>query len=415
MTTQQSRSQQNISDRRQSLETAFNLFNQLSDELSGSYRQLQLQVLELSQELAATRSERMLQLTEKENLADRLERLLETLPAAVILLDGKGRIREFNPAATRLLGCIVMGDDWQQILSPQLLPNQPSGNELHLRNGKVLSVSSSQLEQTPGVIQVMLDVTESRRLQERLNRQERLGAMGEMSAQLAHQMRTPLSSALLYTSHLFNDQLSREQRQDFTGKLRTRLQHMERQISDILLFARGQNVADKPLCLSELVTEFAETIASELLQSHASLEVTMSTHTKMEILGRKDALLGVLSNLTDNALQHGATRINITLTAGEQIHFRFADNGQGIPAEIHSEIFKPFFTTRSGGTGLGLAVVQNLVLSHQGEIHHIEGESGGAVFDLSFPAATSQGQFDLPPHLTACVCETSANQPRRLS
>ncbi|RLJ17227.1 histidine kinase [bacterium endosymbiont of Escarpia laminata] len=372
-------------ERQQSLEAAFNLFNQLSEELTGSYQQLQHQVLQLSSELAAARSERILQLADKERIADRLERLLETLPAAVIVLDGEECVQEFNPAALRLLGSINEGDDWRELRRQLFQIPQHSGDDLRLCNGRILSISSCDLEQVPGRILVMLDVTETRKLQERLNRQERLGAMGEMSAQLAHQMRTPLSSALLYTSHLSRDDLTSGQRQRFTGKLRSRLQHMERQIRDILMFARGSSEGEEIISLSELLDEFAEGIRPELNDVAVTLKIENLSAGAAVIKGRRDALLGVLSNLTDNALQQGAKRITLLLRVTDDVELLFSDNGPGVPAEIREQIFDPFFTNRAGGTGLGLAVVQNLVLSHHGEICLTDSLNGGACFQLAFP------------------------------
>jgi two-component system sensor histidine kinase FlrB len=375
--------------RRESLETAFNLFNQLSAELTGSYRELQLQVLELSRELAAARNERMLQLAEKEQLADRLERLLETLPAAVIVLDRHGRVSECNPAALRLLEGIEVGTHWQALLDARCQPRQPAQNELHLRDGKILSLCSSELEQAPGRILVLLDVTETRKLQQRLVHQERLGAMGQMSAQLAHQMRTPLSSALLYVSQLAKPELSGEQRTRFTAKLRARLLHMERQISDILLFARGDSSRMEAFSLAALVEEFVDNQAVELHQRGIELVWVNACDREPWILGCEDALQGVLSNLTENALQHGAKRILLTLHDDGQILLRFEDDGTGIPAEVRSQLFEPFFTTRSEGTGLGLSVVQNLLLSHRAEIRLVDGGQGGAAFELVFPPASA--------------------------
>lgn len=410
MTTQQA-----TSERRQSLETAFNLFNQLSEQLSGSYQQLQLQVLELSQELAAARNERMLQLADKERLADRLERLLETLPAAVILLDGDGWVKEFNPAALDLLDSISLGDQWQQLLTRHSLPSNPADNELHLLNGKILSISSSRLEQAPGRILVMLDVTETRGLQERLHHQERLGAMGEMSAQLAHQMRTPLSSALLYASHLAKHDLSREQREKFATRLHNRLQHMEGQIGDILMFARGSNQGEELISLSDLVVEFADSITAQLQQSAATLNLEPGVQHGATVQGHRDALLGVLGNLTDNALQHGARQIRISISVGKQVRLRFTDDGAGIPAEYRSQIFEPFFTTRSGGTGLGLAIVQNLLLSHHAEIQLAECETGGAAFELLFPLATTSNFSSAPLSASGAIAPPPYYQSRSLS
>ncbi len=376
-----------FSDRQHALESAFHLFNQLSEELTGSYRQLQIQVLELSQELAAARSERMLQLAEKERLADRLERLLETLPAGVIVLDGEECIREYNPAAQQLLGPLSLGACWPDRLQELALTGGVGGHELKLKNGRLLTLTSSYLEQAPGRILVMLDVTETRRLQERLNRRERLMAMGEMSAQLAHQMRTPLSTALLYTSHLAGDQLDPAKRRQFTAKLRDRLQHMERQIHDILMFARGGEAGRSAIDLGEVMQGFAASAEQSFVGQGIRLRLIDQSHGAARLIGREDALLGLFNNLLENAIEHHALMIEVTLKVSDEIEIRFEDNGVGVPEALRQRIFDPFFTTRSGGTGLGLAVVQNLVLSHGGEIHLETGRLGGACFHLRFPLA----------------------------
>ncbi|MES9831098.1 MAG: ATP-binding protein [Candidatus Thiodiazotropha sp. DIVDIV] len=381
-----------LADRQHALEAAFNLFNQLSEELTGSYQQLQSQVLELSQELAAARSERMVQLAEKERLADRLERLLETLPAAVIVLDGEERVREYNPAAERLLGKINPLDQWSEIVRQRALGGVIKGNELKLLNGHLLTLSSSRLEQAPGHILVLVDITETRKLQERLNRRERLTAMGEMSAQLAHQMRTPLSSALLYVSHLANEDLNPAKRQQFTAKLRDRLQHMERQIHDILMFARGEDAGESQILVNSLLKSFSSTVEQELHHSGVTLEIDDQSQGQAVMLGREDAMLGLLGNLLENAIQQGATLIKISLKLGDEIELDIADNGLGIDDELLPRIFDPFFTTRSGGTGLGLAVVQNLVLNHGGEIIATHSVSGGAQFQMRFPLAADTSE-----------------------
>jgi two-component system sensor histidine kinase FlrB len=385
-----------LADRQHALEAAFNLFNQLSEELTGSYQQLQSQVLELSQELAAARSERMVQLAEKERLADRLERLLETLPAAVIVLDGEERIREYNPAAKQLLGDLETLDFWPEIIRQRALGGVIKGNELNMLNGHLLTLTSSRLEQAPGQIIVLVDVTETRKLQERLNRRERLTAMGEMSAQLAHQMRTPLSSALLYVSHLANEDLNPVKRQQFTAKLRDRLQHMERQIHDILMFARGADAGESRFLLSQLLESFPSTVDQQLQHSGVRLEIDDRSQDRALMVGREDALLGLLSNLLENAIQQDAKLVRIILRIEDEIELDVADDGRGIAEELLQRIFDPFFTTRSGGTGLGLAVVQNLVLNHGGEIMAGHSNIGGALFQMRFPMATEMAGQVLP-------------------
>jgi two-component system sensor histidine kinase FlrB len=211
--------------------------------------------------------------------------------------------------------------------------------------------------------------------------------MGEMSAHLAHQMRTPLSTALLYVSHLANDQLDREKRHQFTAKLRERLQHMERQIHDILLFARGADAGQTRISLSDLVGKFSIGVDPEMKDAGVELEIDDQSNGRAIMVGREDALLGVLSNLLENAVQQGARRVRLSLRVDSEIELDVDDDGSGVPDELQQRIFDPFFTTRNSGTGLGLAVVQNLVLNHCGEISCGESDSGGALFHLRFPLA----------------------------
>jgi two-component system sensor histidine kinase FlrB len=270
------------------------------------------------------------------------------------------------------------------------------GNELNMLNGHLLTLTSSRLEQAPGQIIVLVDVTETRKLQERLNRRERLTAMGEMSAQLAHQMRTPLSSALLYVSHLANEDLNPVKRQQFTAKLRDRLQHMERQIHDILMFARGADAGESRFLLSQLLESFPSTVDQQLQHSGVRLEIDDRSQDRALMVGREDALLGLLSNLLENAIQQDAKLVRIILRIEDEIELDVADDGRGIAEELLQRIFDPFFTTRSGGTGLGLAVVQNLVLNHGGEIMAGHSNIGGALFQMRFPMATEMAGQVLP-------------------
>jgi two-component system sensor histidine kinase FlrB len=200
-------------------------------------------------------------------------------------------------------------------------------------------------------------------------------------------MRTPLSSALLYASHLSTDQLDPAKRKKFTAKLRDRLQHMERQIHDILMFARGDMAGEEVISLSDNLAAFAQASDQSLQQSEVQLVIDDQSHGRAKMTGRQDALLGLFSNLLENAIQHEARKITLQLTVAREIEICFSDDGQGIPDSLQTKIFDPFFTTRSGGTGLGLAVVQNLVLSHGGEIHVSASSSGGAAFHIRFPLA----------------------------
>ncbi|MES9868895.1 MAG: ATP-binding protein [Sedimenticola sp.] len=372
---------------RQKLQDAFQVFNQVSEQLVEAYHQLELKVSKLSEELAAARSARMVELAEKERLANRLSKLLHALPAAVIVTDGEERVQQFNPAAQNLFPEIREGEQWQQ-LTQENFSHASKADEIRLKSGRLVTLTKRSLMPESGAIRLLLDITETRELQNRVERQQRLSAMGEMSAQLAHQIRTPLSSVLLYNSHLARDDITPEQRQRFSQRSRTRLMHMERQINDMLAFTRGQRYAPEPQDLTLLLGDLRQTLSPLFEHRSANAQLIIEIESVPQIGGNRDALLGAFANLAVNALEHGGddTKLAIRLYREDQrVKLRFEDNGPGIPREIRSQIFDPFYTTRSDGTGLGLAVVQSVMLAHKGEIDVAESRYGGASFVLSFP------------------------------
>lgn len=374
---------------REQLEDAFQIFNQVSGQLVDSYHQLQQQVVRLTSELSEARSERLLQLAEKESLANRLVHLLETLPAAVVVLDGDGLIKQINTAAREIFPGIEVDSEWQQIQQRHFKPGQGEG-EQWLISGRLVSLTQRSLAPEPGSILLLLDVTEARQMQERISRKQRLSVMGEMAAQLAHQIRTPLSSALLYTSHLSRDDLTRQQREKFSTRCIERLRHMESQVNDMLRFARGGEFELIPLSVNELLMELVRNLQSLCQEHQAVLEYRIDIDADIRINGNSAALSGALLNVALNALQQNG-RIHLEIHAERQagnVRISIRDDGAGISVENQQRIFDPFFTTRPDGTGLGLAVVQSVVLSHQGKLTVASAPGEGSCFYILLPLLT---------------------------
>lgn len=370
------------------LEDAFQVFNQVSEQLADSYQQLQGQVQHLSSELATARTERMRQLAEKELLANRLSHLLDALPAAVVVLDRHDQVEQFNPAATELFRDIQVKDLWTNIYTTKFRPNQ-RGKEQSLLNGRMVSMTERSLDATAGRILLFLDITETHELRERLNHRQRLSTMGRMAAQLAHQIRTPLSSALLYASHLAGDELEPERRQRFSERIKVSLQLMERQINDMLAFTRGGQHTPELFDLISLLDEAINMLDPGLKKTHATCRFNNQISGRCIVPGNRDALQGAVMNLATNSLKHGGDGIKLVLelkqTSTRSLRLSIIDNGPGIPQEIKDKIFDPFFTTSSSGTGLGLAVVQSVVLDHNGKITMQTCEGEGTSFHLDLP------------------------------
>jgi two-component system sensor histidine kinase FlrB len=183
---------------------AFKAFNELSGELNQTWQALEDQVRHLTIELEAANAQRLKELADKERIARRLQKLLQLLPGGVVVLNEKGKVAECNSAAEELLGAPLENQSWLDIIRQRFAPRKDDGHEISLVNGKRVSLLSRSLDEEPGQIILITDQTETRRLQQSLSRHQRLMEMGKMVSSLAHQIRTPLSAAMLYAGHLGN-------------------------------------------------------------------------------------------------------------------------------------------------------------------------------------------------------------------
>ncbi|MDF2642949.1 MAG: sensor histidine kinase [Pseudomonas sp.] len=379
---------------RNGLEQAFSLFNQMSTQLTDSYGLLEARVAELKGELAQAGVDRLQELAEKERLANRLQNLMDLLPGGVIVIDGMGVVREANPAAIDLLGQPLIGMLWRHVISRCFAPREDDGHEVSLKDGRRLSIATRSLGAEPGQLVLLNDLTETRRLQEQLARHERLSSLGRMVASLAHQIRTPLSAAMIYASHLTEQSLPVETQQRFAGRLKERLHELEHQVRDMLVFARGE------LPLTDRITPGA--LFQALQQSaHTHLQDVavrwQCDSVPGELLCNRDTLVGALLNLIENAVQASAGRTRLKIHAysrGNTLRLCISDNGSGMDKAALARIGEPFFTTKTTGTGLGLAVVNAVTRAHQGGVHYRSRVGRGTCATVTLPlipASTSVG------------------------
>jgi two-component system sensor histidine kinase FlrB len=225
-----------------------------------------------------------------------------------------------------------------------------------------------------------------------LERNQRLAAMGEMAASLAHQLRTPLATALLYAGNLSNPDLATTARQRFADKTVAQLRRLERLIQDVLLFARGESIGRDVIPITDLLQEAAQTLEPLLKNLDASLSIDNRAGNEKIVGGRK-ALFGALVSILENALQvtpQGGVISLAARIAPDSARISVTDQGPGIAPELQSRVFEPFFTTKSQGTGLGLSIALGVARAHGGslEIHSVPG--AGASFTLCLPIRTDR-------------------------
>ncbi|CAI8825316.1 sensor histidine kinase [Pseudomonas sp. IT-P218] len=350
------------------LPQAFALFNQMSSQLTNSYSMLEARVTELKGELAVVSAQRMQELAEKERLANRLQHLLDLLPGGVIVIDAQGIVREANPAACELLGLPLEGELWRQVIARCFAPREDDGHEVSLKDGRRLSIATRSLGAEPGQLVLLNDLTETRHLQDQLARHERLSSLGRMVASLAHQIRTPLSAALLYASHLTDQTLPVDTQQRFAGRLKERLHELEHQVRDMLVFARGE------LPLTDRVTpaQLMQSLQAAALTHVQDLPIRWQCDSHAgELLCNRDTLVGAILNLIENAIQASAGEVRLKVhlyTRGNNLRLCVSDSGSGIDGAVLARLGEPFFTTKTTGTGLGLTVVKAVARAHQGEL-----------------------------------------------
>ena len=260
--------------------------SQLSEELT-----VQQQLMEQKNDELLTRI--LLQNIQKKiNKAEQLDALFEALPAGIILLDAKGQVIHFNSIAQTLLATSLENRLWRDIIIDAFNPQSDDGHEVSSRQGKHLQIQTASLAtkltrvfdgnrvnktlvneesgtktQKQSQLVLITDQTETRRLQKLRSRSERLSALGKMVATLAHQLRTPLTVALLYANHLQGGELTSNKAKQFADKLVNRLESMEKQIRNMLFYAKGDIKMDDKLSVAELIESHLDAI-SPLISRH---------------------------------------------------------------------------------------------------------------------------------------------------
>ena len=367
------------------VDSALDMFNRMSRQITDSYRTLESRVNQLSGELSEESLQRQQELEKKEQLANQLTTLLKALPAGVVVLDSQGVVTQANPAAINLLGEPLDGEHWINVIQRCFAPRQDDGHEISLKDGRRVSIEIRTMENQPGQLILLTDMTETRQLQSQLAHAQRLSAMGKMVASLAHQIRTPLSAAILYGGHLTETELDEEMRQRCANRLMSRLSHLEQQVSDMLIFARGETRLAEELSVTTLATALQSAV--DAISERSGVQLVLQTQgADGYLLCNRDALVGACTNLVNNSIEAGATSVSLNLRdCGHELAIDVCDNGPGFDCAMAPRLQEAFYTTKSHGTGLGLAVVQAVVGAHQGRFAMTSAPQNGAQASIWLP------------------------------
>jgi signal transduction histidine kinase len=224
-----------------------------------------------------------------------------------------------------------------------------------------------------GILSVLIlisDKTLINRLQSQAKRNVRLAAMGEMAAELAHEIRNPLGSIKLFASLLEKDLIEQPDQNNLASQISHGVQILENIVSNILTFSANVSPKREPISVAALLEQSLPLFERETKGKDITIDYKKPC-PELAIMGDTHLLKQVILNLCHNAIRAMDRKGQLLIRAREDGDFAeilIQDDGEGIPEDKLHKIFDPFFTTFSGGTGLGLSVVNQIIEKHQGAI-----------------------------------------------
>ncbi|MEW6520575.1 MAG: ATP-binding protein [Thermodesulfobacteriota bacterium] len=341
-----------------------------------------------------------------------LQGAVENANEAFVTIDEQSRVIFFNRAAERMFGyrqCEVVGRDLAEILGPGCreghqravaayvktrrgkLIGHASEFEAMRRNGEIFPASISfSLTEVDGRLfftGIVRELTETKALHAQIMQAERLAALGQMVAEISHEIKNPLVMIGGFARQL-KKKIKGEQEQDKLGIIVSEVERLEKLLADLKDLYRPRRLNLVNFDIDELLREVCNLTIANLKNDAITINCQAEPGAKM-ISGDRDKLKQVLLNLVKNgaeALAGPGTVAVASRLEGNSIKVTITDSGQGIPASIKEKIFSPFFTTKEHGTGLGLCVSKRIVDEHPGGLFSLESEEGrGTTVTITLP------------------------------
>lgn len=336
--------------------------------------------------------------------------IVEAAVDAIIVIDSRGLIESFNPGAVRMFG---YRDDEVVGRNVSMLMPEPDSSQhdryiqryvaTHVpriigvgrdvtgkrKDGTLfaahLSVGQFVIEGEAKFTGIVRDLTDRVNLEKKLREEAGLVRIGELAAVLAHEVKNPLA-AVSGAVQILGEKLQTPEDRDIANEVLRRVDALSALMTDLLFFARPPKPRLAPVDVNALIDNLVSFLRLDPVWQQVESRVTGPS---VVAFADAELLKVALQNLLLNALQamdgHGALGVMLG-TEGDLIHIDIVDSGRGIPAEVQPKLFTPFFTTKTRGTGLGLATVRRIADAHRGEIRVIFTSAEGTAIRLSVPA-----------------------------
>jgi len=346
-----------------------------------------------------------------EQTRDYTRQVVANMANGLLSIDPEGRIRSYNRLSLELLGLKEAGIDGMDLKSVMdfqetgidrtLSIRQPVFEREYLHRQKSGALMPMTLSVTPildekqtctGAVIVLRDLREIKKLEEKIRHSEKLAAIGELAAGVAHEIRNPLSSIKGFARFLAHSLSDRVQEKEYAEIMVKEVDRINRVVNDLLTFARPLEPELAPTDVLELGEHTMRLVETDARSRDIKIRSIIDPDLKRFFLDANQITQALL-NLMLNALQEVDNGGSIDVGAdvnesGTRLNIWVEDDGPGIPRDKKKKIFDPFFTTRQKGTGLGLAIVHKIVENHRGEIwveSPLPGKTRGSRFVMSLP------------------------------
>lgn len=349
-----------------------------------------------------------------------LQGAIENTNEGFVTIDERHRVIFFNKAAEKIFGYTrreVMGKDLKLILGPECTQGHKKAVSRFIKTKKPrlighltefsatrkngerfplsISFSVSEIEGKYFFTGIIRDLTETKALQEQIVRSEQLAALGQLVAEITHEIKNPLVMIGGFARQLLRN--ARDEKSQTKLKIISdEVQRLENLILELREVYRPQNLSFESININTLLAE----VYSLSREDCASSNITIRLETAQDPLlvsGDPGKLKQVFLNLVKNAMEAMEKGGNLVIQSrllGDQVEIAIIDNGPGIEPEDRDKLFTPFFTTKHRGTGLGLSVSKKIVEDHPGGSLDLDSEEGkGTIVKITLPLATSRGEL----------------------
>ena len=329
--------------------------------------------------------------------------LIENMKDAVIVLDNRSNLKIFNQAAADLFQIqknSIIGKKlttlFEESICESILLSAANMQEVSCKinkREKQLLISKSKFEDEnkhENIILIIRDLTEQKNLEDQLQRRERLSAMGELASGVAHEIRNPLNAISTTIQQLdkdFEPASNKEEYHQLSRMVYKEVRRINETVQSFLRFARPEPLQPSQFQVKELFDHLKNQYTS-IMNQH-NIEFQINLNWMGEVFWDKQKIRQVFMNLIQNAMdaieKNGKISIDVEPENHSKLKIHVVDNGPGIPEQIRSKIFNLYFTTKAKGTGIGLAIVQQIIFEHGGTIKAQSENQTGTMFQIIIP------------------------------